>query len=191
MDEAFWDERYRSAEALWSGNPNPQLMAAVADLQPGRALDVGCGEGTDVIWLAEQGWRVTGVDISAVALGRARDHAARAGPGVAGRTTWLHVDLGRYAPGPGRFDLVSAQFMQLPTPERERLHRRLARAVASGGTLLIVSHDLSDLGVVPRPAFPDLFATAEQVAATLPEADWTIVVAEARPRPPPIRTATG
>src|SRR6266702_6994197 len=75
FDEGFWDERYRSARQVWSGNPNPQLIAEATALPPGRALDVGCGEGADAIWLARRGWSVVAADISGVALERGRQHA--------------------------------------------------------------------------------------------------------------------
>jgi SAM-dependent methyltransferase len=136
----FWDERYRSAEQLWSGQPNAQLVAQTAGLTPGDALDVGCGEGADAIWLASQGWTVTATDISAVALERAAAHAAERGDEVADRISWRQADLFSWDPGAQQYDLVSAQFMYLPEAELKSLHRRLAAAVRPGGTLLIVLH---------------------------------------------------
>jgi SAM-dependent methyltransferase len=136
----FWDERYRSAGQLWSGEPNAQLVAQTADLTPGDALDVGCGEGADAIWLASQGWTVTAADISAVALDRAAAHAAERGDEIAGRISWRQADLFSWVPGAQQYDLVSAQFMYLPEAELKSLHRRLAAAVRPGGTLLLVLH---------------------------------------------------
>jgi SAM-dependent methyltransferase len=136
----FWDERYRSAEQLWSGQPNAQLVAQTAGLTPGDALDVGCGEGADAIWLASQGWSVTATDISAVALERAAAHAAERGDEIAGRISWRQADLLSWDPGAQQYDLVSAQFMYLPEAELKSLHRRLAAAVRPGGTLLVVLH---------------------------------------------------
>ncbi|GIG12234.1 hypothetical protein Cme02nite_05660 [Catellatospora methionotrophica] len=170
----FWDERYGSKERIWSGNPNPHLVATVAGFTPGEALDVGCGEGADAIWLAAQGWRVTGVDVSGVALGRAAAVAAERGE-LAERITWQQVDVLSWDPAPARYDLVSAQFMHLPRPALEALHRRLAAVVRPGGTLLIVGHHPSDLETtIGRPRLPELMFTAEQVAATLDERDWQI-----------------
>jgi SAM-dependent methyltransferase len=140
FSQEFWDDRYRSAGQLWSGQPNPQLVAQAASLLPGEALDVGCGEGADAIWLARQGWTETGVDISAVALERAADHAAACGDKIARRIGWRQADLLSWDPGPQRYDLVSAQFMYLPAGELESMHRRLAAAVRPGGTLLVVLH---------------------------------------------------
>jgi SAM-dependent methyltransferase len=190
-DQPFWDNLYLSKDALWSGNPNPQLVTEVAalDLEAApaqgtrRALDVGCGEGADAIWLAEQGWEVTGTDLSAVALERAAGHARKRGEGVAERITWLHVDLTEEPPAESAYDLVSAHFMHLPKKERLVLHQRLARSVAPGGFLLLVGHHPSDLeGAMPRPMLPDLFATAPEIAATLDPAEWTVLVEESRAR---------
>jgi SAM-dependent methyltransferase len=179
---AFWDARYGSAESIWSGNPNPVLVELVAPLSPGEALDVGSGEGADAIWLAERGWQVTGVDISQVALDRAAARAAAAGQHIARRTSWRQTDLFSWVPPAGQFDLVSAQFMQVPPAQRERLHRGLAAAVRPGGTLLIVGHHPDDVDAVGRPAhLKDFMFTADQVAAVLEPTEWEIVV-EAAPQ---------
>ena len=140
FSQDYWDDRYRAADRLWSGQPNPQLVGQAADLTPGEALDVGCGEGADAIWLASRGWTVTAVDISAVALERAAGHAAERGDEIARRISWRQADLRSWDPGPQRYDLVSAQFMYLPADELESLHRRLAATVRAGGTLLLVLH---------------------------------------------------
>ncbi|WIM94087.1 bifunctional NAD(P)/FAD-dependent oxidoreductase/class I SAM-dependent methyltransferase [Actinoplanes oblitus] len=182
MHEAeSWEERYRARPAIWSGEPNSQLVAEAAGLPAGRALDVGCGEGADAVWLAGRGWQVTGVDISAVALRRAAGHAAAAG--LADRITLTRADLRAEPPAERSYDLVSAHFMHLPSGARRELYARLAAAVAPGGTLLIVGHHPDDLaGSVRRMHFPDMMFTAEQVAADLDPAEWEIVTAERRPR---------
>jgi 2-polyprenyl-3-methyl-5-hydroxy-6-metoxy-1,4-benzoquinol methylase len=178
--QEFWDDRYSSAERLWSGEPNPQLVAQIEGLPPGEALDAGCGEGADAIWLASRGWTVTAVDVSAVALDRAAAHAAANGVHV----NWQREDLLTWDPGPGRFDLVMAQFMHLPNPELQSLHDRLAAAVRPGGTLLIVAHHPDDLRVnAGRTQHAALFPSAEQLAATLDPGSWEIVVADAITRP--------
>ncbi len=178
FSQAAWDERYSSADRIWSGQPNPRLVAAVAGLAPAAALDVGCGEGADAIWLSSRGWHVTGVDVSPVALARAASQAAAAGEQIASRISWQQADVLTWIPPARQFDLVSAQFMQLPRPERESLHRRLAEAVRPGGMLLIVGHDPSDLETsIHRPHHPGLMFTAEQVAATLDPAGWTVTAA--------------
>lgn len=174
--EAYWDERYGDAP-IWSGNPNPLLVQYATPLRPGHALDAGTGEGADAIWLASQGWTVTAVDVSTVALRRAAEAAGRAGAQIAARITWQQADLLSWAPPEREFDLVSAQFMQLPPDWRESFHRRLAAAIRPGGTLLVVSHHPADLETI-RHNFPaELFATGEQMATALDPAEWIIETA--------------
>lgn len=185
FDESFWDERYRQHgehASVWSGEPNAQLVAEVVDLTPGSALDVGAGEGADAAWLARRGWRVTAVDISSVALARAAA-AVQDEPETAARITWQHQDLTASPPPAGTFDLVSAQFLHLPAPQRDGVYSRLAASVAPGGTLLIVGHHPSDLDTsVRRPSTPGLLFTAEEIAAGLDPHEWEIVTCTARPR---------
>ncbi|MFJ6001123.1 class I SAM-dependent methyltransferase [Arthrobacter sp. NPDC092385] len=187
--QEFWDDRYRQRTRIWSGNPNRQLVAVAGDLAPGRALDVGCGEGADAVWLASRGWDVLGIDVSEVALSRARTHAEELGEQVADRLEWRQVDL-LASPGlPGGLDLVSVQFMHLPEPERSRIFRALAELVGVGGTFLIVAHDPSDLHTgIGRPPHADIFYAPQEIAALLDDA-WDIRVCESRPRVE--RTADG
>ncbi|WP_050671309.1 class I SAM-dependent methyltransferase [Luteipulveratus halotolerans] len=140
--QQFWDDFYGERDAVWSGKPNGLLVEGVSGLEVGTALDLGAGEGADAIWLAEQGWAVTAVDISDVALDRARGHAAGAGADIVGRIDWQQCDLDQGFPE-GEFDLVSAQFLHSPMEqpdERVRILRRSSAAVAPGGALLIGSH---------------------------------------------------
>lgn len=180
FSQAAWEERYRShPSAIWSGRPNAVLVAETADLTPGHALDVGCGEGADALWLAERGWQVTGVDISTVALARAEAEAASRGVDI----DWVQADLLVDPPSADAFDLVTAHFMHLPPAERESLYARLAAAVAPGGTLLLVAHHPSDMHTtMGRPALHGMFFTAEQLAAHLQAELWDILLTEARPR---------
>jgi 2-polyprenyl-3-methyl-5-hydroxy-6-metoxy-1,4-benzoquinol methylase len=183
FEEATWEERYRANPAVWSGRPNPQLVAEAAELAPGRALDVGSGEGADAVWLAERGWRVTAVDISTTALQRAASHAATAGTEIAERIDWTHTDLRDQAPAEGAYDLVSSQFMHLPGEARRKLFARLAAAVAPGGTLLIVGHHPSDLRTTAhRMHVPGMMFTGEEVASSLDPTTWELLAAESRPR---------
>jgi 2-polyprenyl-3-methyl-5-hydroxy-6-metoxy-1,4-benzoquinol methylase len=178
----FWDERYGSAEALWSGHVNAVVMTETADLPRGRALDIGCGEGGDALWLAERGWRVDGVDVSRVAIERAARHAQELGSEISDRLTWEQRDVLEWSPPRGSYDLVSLSFLHLPTSNRKPVYAALAEGVAPGGTFLVAAHHPSDIGVVPRPPEPDLFFTPEELAADLDDG-WEIVTCEARPRP--------
>jgi SAM-dependent methyltransferase len=183
FDESYWEERYRTSTAVWSGQPNRQLVTETAALTPGTALDAGSGEGGDAVWLAGQGWRVTAVDFAGAALKRGAQAAAAAG--VADRIDWVRADLRTWTPPAGGYDLVSAQFFHLPPPERDAVFATLAAAVAPGGTLLLVGHDVSDLDAgVHRPHHPELFFAAAEVAATLDPGGWEVAVADSRPRPP-------
>jgi SAM-dependent methyltransferase len=182
FDAAFWDERYASSPTLWSGHVNAVIRDETAALAPGRALDVGCGEGGDALWLAEQGWHVVGVDVSQVAVDRAAARAAELG--LDARATFEVRDLMAWTPPAETFDLVTAAFIHLPSSDRRPVYARLAAAVAVGGTLVVAAHHPSDVGVVPRPPLPDLFFTAEDLAADLAAGpgEWAAEVVEARPR---------
>lgn len=140
VDAPAWDERYRGHddEHLWSGEPNGTLVAEVDGFDPGTVLDVGCGEGGDAVWLAGRGWTVTAVEPSGVALDRARAAAAAAEVEV----DWVHAGLLEMPGGTGRHDLVSAQYPALRHTEDRAAMAALAGAVAPGGTLLFVHHDV-------------------------------------------------
>lgn len=136
--ERFWEDHYGRHERVWSGRANPVLVDVVESLPPGTALDLGCGEGGDAIWLAGLGWRVTAVDLSVTALDRAAADAATAG--VAERIDFQRHDLAVTFPS-GAFDLVSAQYLHSPVEfPRDRVLRAAASAVTHGGLLLIVDH---------------------------------------------------
>ncbi|HEY6472791.1 MAG TPA: class I SAM-dependent methyltransferase [Acidimicrobiales bacterium] len=141
VQAAEWDARYSEVEgARWSGRPNGRLVAEVEGLAPGRALDVGCGEGTDAIWLAGRGWGVTAIDVSDVALTRARAAAERVGVDV----DWVGGDALAEGAAARSFDLVSMQYPALPKAAGEDAVRSLLDAVRPGGLLLAVYHDLDD-----------------------------------------------
>jgi SAM-dependent methyltransferase len=177
-----WDARYAESDRIWSGNPNPRLVEQVTDLPPGDALDVGAGEGADAVWLATRGWRVTALDVSQVALGRAAAHAEDAG--VADRVTTLHHDVLSGAALPGEFDLVSAQFLHPPTERFAATWRILGAAVRPGGVLLVVGHHPDDLatGLRSGHGHPELLFTPDQVVAALPASEWDVRVADAPTR---------
>lgn len=165
-----WEDRYAERERIWSGRVNAHLEAIAAPLTPGRALDLGCGEGGDTLWLAEHGWQVTSVDISETALSRAAAEAVKRG--LADRVAFVQTDLSEAFPE-GTFDLISAQFLQsLVHLDRERIFVAAARAVAPGGVLIIVDH-----GAAPpwaKHVRDHVFPTVEEVFATidLGERQW-------------------
>jgi SAM-dependent methyltransferase len=157
------------------------LVREIVGVDSGSALDLGCGEGADAIWLAQQGWRVTAVDISRTALDRAARHADEAQ--VADRIDWQRVDLGVSFPA-GTFDLISAQFLHSTTElPRERILRAAAAAVAPGGLLLIVGHS----GVPPweHDHHPDIvFPTPDEVVKSLdlPDGQWEVQLCDEHQR---------
>lgn len=175
----YWEERYASTDRVWSGRANLPVVQEAGPLVPGRALDVAAGEGGDAIWLAERGWTVTALDVAQVALDRAARHADERG--VADRITWVRADARTWRTDE-RFDLVTSAYLHLPVGEREPWLASVATLVAPGGSLLVVAHHASDIGVMPRPDRSDLFAEPAELAAALDPAEWAILAAEARPR---------
>lgn len=146
--EEFWEARYRSTRGengrVWSGRVNEAVAREVAGLAPGTALELGCGEGGDALWLASRGWRVTAVDISATALAVGAAEATRAG--LADRIDWVQADLSTWQP-PSQFALVTSAFLHSPVElPREVVLRRAATAVAPGGQLLVVGHGATPPG---------------------------------------------
>ena len=165
MRREDWDRRYAEAELLWSAAPNRFLEAEVADLAPGRALDLACGEGRNAIWLAGLGWRVRAVDFSEVAIAKGRARAAREGVEV----DFLCADLLEYKPEPGAYDLVLVLYLQIPGDERRLALSRAREALAPRGTLLLVGHDLLNLTEgVGGPRDPELLYTPDDIARELP-----------------------
>lgn len=173
-----WEERYSGDERVWSGNPNPQLVAEASRLTPGSALDVGCGEGGDVIWLAQRGWQVTGADFSANGLACAARHAEEAG--VADRTDWWQVDAREFDAGSRSYDLVTTHYLHPPEGGMVDTTRRLAGAVAPGGHLLVVGHAPSD-AFAHGPSHRNAMFFADQLLPGLPD-DFEALVVEQRPR---------
>jgi len=175
--EEAWDTRYREHHRRFSGNPNAALTEEVAELRPGSAIDVGAGEGADAVWLAQRGWQVTAADLSRVALERTAAAATEAGVDV----RIVHLDIAR-DDIEGRYDLVTASFVHVPGDLRRVLFSRLAAAVAPGGTLLVIGHDLRDLqSSVQRQHLAEAGWSAEHVAATLDDT-WVVDTCEARER---------
>lgn len=187
MDREEWNRRYGERELVWTAEPNRFVVAETADLAPGAALDLACGEGRNAVWLAERGWRVTGVDFSDVAIAKARALAERRG--VEGE--WVVADLVGYRPEPGAFDLVLLLYLQVPEDERRPVVRAAAEAVAPGGTFLLVAHDRRNLeDGHGGPQYPEVLYTPEEVVADLAGIDG-IDVERAELVRRPVATAEG
>ena len=180
FEQPSWDERYAGSGRVWSGRPNAVLVAEASRLAPGRALDVGCGEGGDAIWLAEQGWEVTAIDFSEAGLARAAEHAAERG--VADRIEWRHADLRTWtAPAGEQWDLVTSCFLHLLGDGMLRATGEMAAAVAPGGTLLVAGHHPDDAHTGLRWSMPGVLFTADELAPAV-DPDLFDVRAEARSR---------
>jgi SAM-dependent methyltransferase len=181
-----WDARYRQRDgAMWSGRPNGRLVAEVAALTPGRVLDVGCGEGADAIWLAQRGWTVTAIDISEVAIRRAREASDPAGASV----EWICGDVLQTPFAARSFELVSMQYPALPRVATERAVRKLLDAVRPNGLLLAVYHDLDDAHrehMKSQGVDPATYIGADDLSRLLGD-DFTVELhaVEARIDPPP------
>lgn len=184
---AIWDARYSASERLWSGRVNSVLEAEAARLVPGRAIDAGCGEGGDSLWLARHGWTVDGYDLSAVAVDRVRLEAKRLG--LADVTSFAQRDLAADPPPKAAHDLVSGQHLHVIPAQRDPLYRGLAAAVRPGGVLLIVLHDARDLDLGIRRPPAETMLDAD---ALLAYADgFASARVELRPRPVTTHTGAG
>jgi SAM-dependent methyltransferase len=164
MNRDDWNCRYEGDELLWTDRPNRFLVAETGALAPGRALDLACGEGRNAVWLAEQGWQVTGVDFSEVALEKARLLAEQRKV----QAEWIHADVFKYEPPLAAFELVIVFYLQIP-PERLRpILARMAKGIVPGGTFLLVAHDSSNLTHgYGGPRDPATLYTAEDVLLAL------------------------
>lgn len=164
MRREDWDARYTEKDFVWTVEPNRFLVAEVSDLPPGRALDLACGEGRNAVWMAARGWDVTGVDFSPVAIEKAEALAAHRGVAV----EWRVADLEEYEPAEQAFDLVVVLYLQLPAAQLHPVLARAAAAVAPGGTLLVVSHDVRNLNEGHGgPKDAAVLTTPEGVSAAL------------------------
>lgn len=182
-----WNERYSGSDRVWSGKPNQRLVEQAIDLDPGTALDVACGEGGDAIWLARQGWEVTAVDVSEVALEKVATHAEDAGVSS-------HIKIGLYdalrdprPAGHRTFDLVTVSFLHVPIPDFTDIYRGIAEAVAPGGRLLVTAHHPHDVDSGARHSHGDgLLFEPERVLEALGvdagDSPWTVEVAETQDR---------
>ncbi|WP_037078583.1 class I SAM-dependent methyltransferase [Pseudonocardia spinosispora] len=186
-DRGFWEERWSQAlrdhgDAITRRPPNAHLTGIAEDLVAGVALDAGCGHGSDTLWLATRGWRVTAVDFSATALDHGRSTADAIGTDVAERVEWVEGDLGTWAPEPGHYDLVLCLYVHVDGSV-EAMVERMAAGVATGGSLLLVGHRPIDPETgAATPAAGQVQVSVDEAVAALDPARWEFVVAEDRPR---------
>jgi len=178
----WWETRYAERDGIWSGRVNAVLGQVAGELDAGRALDLGCGEGGDVVWLAEHGWDVVGLDLSVTALRRAS--AAAVAAGVEDRVAFVAADLASWTTD-ARFDLVTASFLQswpVAIPRAAILHAATA-FVAPGGRLLVTAHAAPPHDDLPEEMRSYRFPTpAEDLAALELDDGWVVETAETRPR---------
>jgi len=185
MDQHAWDERYAGADLVWTAEANRFLVAEAADLPPGRAVDLAAGECRNAVWLAERGWEVDAVDFSAVGLDKGIRLAEHRG--VATRVHPTVADLGDWS-APARYDLVLVAYLHLPRPARDRVFAAAATAVAPGGTLLVIGHDLSNLERgYGGPQDPAVLTTAPDLVPLLGDLD----LVRADPVERPVTTPEG
>jgi SAM-dependent methyltransferase len=165
MDAGDWDRRYAAEELVWSLDPNRFVAAETAGLRPGRALDLGAGEGRNALWLAERGWQVTAVDFARVGLEKGRSLAAlRPGADV----TWVVADVLTYDAGAATQDLALLAYLQLEADQRLTVVRRAFASLRVGGTFLLVAHDATNLTEgTGGPRDPAVLCTAEEVLSDL------------------------
>ena len=180
MDRADWDQRYGGRDLVWTSEANRFLVTEAESLAPARALDLACGEGRNAVWLAERGWRVTGVDFSKVGIEKARQLEDARGV----HADWVVADLLDYQPEAQAFELVIVFYLQVPGEKRTPILRAAAEAVAPGGVFLLVGHDSSNIADgYGGPQDPAVLYTAEDVADDLEGSGLQIERAETVHRP--------
>jgi SAM-dependent methyltransferase len=186
-DRTYWEQLWAKMlhehpDKVAQRPPNAHLVAEVARLRPGRALDAGCGHGAETMWLAARGWEVTGVDFSASALAHARSTAEALGPDIAKRITWVERDLATWTPPRIHFDLVVCLYVHVAGSVDEMV-RRMATGVAPGGALFMIGHRPIDPATgKPTAAASQVQVSVESALAGLDPGGWELVVAEERAR---------
>jgi SAM-dependent methyltransferase len=175
MDSHAWNERYEGSDLVWSAEPNRTFAEEVGALEPGRALDLGAGEGRNAIWLAQRGWAATAVDFSDVALGKARQLAAANDVEI----ETVVADVTAYEPPAAAHDLVAVIYLHLPEDQRRLVHQRAAAALAPGGTLVVLGHDTTNLtDGHGGPQDPSVLYTPDDVVADLDDTGLVVTRAE-------------
>jgi len=186
-DQDFWEQLWartlrEHADGVARRPPNAHLIAEASALTPGRALDAGCGHGSETLWLAARGWQVTAVDFSAAALNYGRSAAQSAGAQIAAQVQWVEADLGSWTTQTAHFDLVVSLYVHIGGSPAEMV-QRMAAAVAPSGTLLMVGHQPIDPATgAATPAAGQQQVSVQDAVAALDPGEWEILVAEERVR---------
>jgi SAM-dependent methyltransferase len=184
VDARDWDLRWTDKLLHAHGEPSTVVLEALEDLEPGRALDLACGNGRHALWLAERGWHVTAVDFSTEALRQARERASEVH-----LVEWVEADLAAYEPPADAFDLVLVAYLHVPARERRAILAKAAAAVASEGTLVLAGHDLTNIGTgAPGPTSPALLYAPDDIVPELPGLE--VVRAEQVRRPVELEDAS-
>ena len=187
-DRDAWEDRWTRAlgthgDRLAERPPNAHVTGELADLPPGRALDAGCGHGSESLWLAARGWQVTGIDFAAAALAYARSSAEAMGPDTSRRVDWVEADLGTWTPEREVYDLVVCLYVHVAGAVEE-FAQRMAAGVAPDGTLFMVGHPAVDPATgLPTAAAGQTQVDLEAARAVLDADRWEVLVAEHRLRP--------
>jgi SAM-dependent methyltransferase len=183
MDSKAWNQRYEGSQLVWSAAPNIWVERLTADLPAGTVLDIAAGEGRNALWLAGRGWHATAADFSAVALQRVRSLAEEQLGADSARVVTLEADVETWVPQERSYDLVLVVYLQIPKQQRRPIMRAAAEAVAPGGTLLVVGHDLANLtSGYGGPQDPAVLYTPGDIVADIEPARLVILRAETATR---------
>lgn len=157
-----WNGRYSASDYVWTIKVNQFVERHLADLEPGKAIDLGAGEGRNAVWLAQKGWKVTAVDFSSVGLEKGRqlaqDHNVTVDFVEADATTWQPDET---------VDLVLLSYLQLDPTGRETVLSNAKTWLRPGGTLFVIAHDQTNVadGYGGPPSTEVCYSVAETVAA--------------------------
>lgn len=175
MDRQGWNDRYAAADLVWTAEPNRTFATETASLPPGKALDLGAGEGRNAIWLAQRGWTATAVDFSDVALAKAAQLAEASDVEI----ETIAADVTTYTPPTRAYDLVAVIYLHLPARQRTQVHRRAAAALNPGGTLVVLGHDTTNLTHGHGgPQDAAVLFTPDDVVSDLEATGLTVIKAE-------------
>ena len=173
-----WNERYANRELVWSAEPNLLFSKQIQSLQPGRALDVACGEGRNAIWLAEQGWDVTAVDFSETGIAKGKQIAEKRGVHL----NWIVEDVSVWQLPENEFDLVAILYLHTDSKERQRWLSNAIRSVKDNGTFIYIAHDPANIAVgVGGPQDPDQLPSIDEIKNALQ--GFRIEIADTTARP--------